>query len=56
MPQWVGRLRHEKELIFLDAAKQDAMLAAILEEAKLGPGDLVEDLPLETIRSAPRPA
>ncbi|WP_161602395.1 DEAD/DEAH box helicase [Tautonia marina] len=55
VPQWVSRLREEKELIFLDVEKQDTMLASILEEAKLGPGDLIEDLPLETIRSAPRP-
>ena len=55
VPRWVDRLRDEKELIFLDAEKQDAMLASILEEAKLGPGDLVEDLPMQTIKSAPRP-
>jgi hypothetical protein len=55
VPQWVSRLRDEKELIFLDAEKQDTMLASILEEAKLGAGDLIEDLPMETIKSAPRP-
>jgi len=53
--QWVSRLREEKELIFLDTEKQDSLLAEILEEAKLGPSDLIEDLPLETIREKPRP-
>ncbi len=55
VPNWVKRLRDEKELIFLDVEKQDDMLATILEEAKLSPSDLVEDLNLKSIRTAPRP-
>jgi superfamily II DNA or RNA helicase len=55
VPLWVARIRQEKELSFLDASKQDAMLAKILEEAKLNPADLLEDLPMEVVKTVPRP-
>ena len=41
---WMMRIRHEKEMVFNDAAEQDEKLERILSDAKVAPDELIDTL------------
>ena len=53
---WMMRIRHEKEMVFNDAAEMDVKLSKILSEAKVGPSGLIDSLKLAEISGAPQPS
>ena len=53
---WMMRVRHEKEMVFNDAAEMDRKLSQILSEAKVGPSELIEGLKLIELGGAPKPS
>ncbi|MDX2038182.1 MAG: SNF2-related protein [Isosphaeraceae bacterium] len=52
---WMMRIRHEKEMVFTDAADQDEKLEKVLADAKVPPSDLIETLQLDEYHGSPRP-
>ena len=53
---WMMRIRHEKEMVFNDAAEMDLKLSKILSEAKVGPSELIDSLKLVEVGGAPQPS
>ena len=53
---WMMRIRHEKEMVFSDAAEQDEKLERILSDARIPPNELIDTLELKVIDVPPRPS
>jgi hypothetical protein len=53
---WMMRIRHEKEMVFSDAAEQDEKLEKILSDARVAPDALIDTLELRVIDAKPRPS
>jgi len=41
---WMMRIRHEKEMVFTDAAEQDEKLERILSDARVAPDELIDSI------------
>jgi superfamily II DNA or RNA helicase len=53
---WMMRIRHEKEMVFNDAAEQDEKLERILTDARVSPDSLIDTLELRVLDVKPRPS